>query len=130
MKKILFIIVGCIGLGLGAVGAVVPMLPAFPFLMLAAFCFARSSKKLDRWFKGTKLYKNNLETFVKGQGMTKKTKIKVMITVTVLMSIGFFMMFSKAIYVPCIILGCVWIFHILYFCFGVKTYKINENSTK
>lgn len=128
MKKILLIILGCIGLGLGAVGAVVPMLPAFPFLMLATVCFAKSSEKLDRWFKGTKLYKNNLETYVKGQGMTKKTKIKVMIMVTVLMSIGFVMMFSKAIYVPCIILGCVWIFHIVYFCFGVKTYKINENT--
>lgn len=126
MKKILLIIVGCLGVALGAIGAVVPMLPAFPFLMLAAVCFAKSSEKLDNWFKGTKLYKNNLETFVKGQGMTKKTKIKVMITVTVLMSIGFFMMFSKAIYVPCIILGCVWIFHILYFCFGVKTYKQKE----
>lgn len=128
MKKILLIILGCIGLGLGAVGAVVPMLPAFPFLMLATVCFAKSSEKLDRWFKGTKLYKNNLATYVKGQGMTKKTKIKVMIMVTVLMSIGFVMMFSKAIYVPCIILGCVWIFHIVYFCFGVKTYKINENT--
>lgn len=96
MKKILLIIVGCIGVGLGAIGAVVPMLPAFPFLMLAAVCFAKSSEKLDRWFKGTKLYKNNLESFVKGQGMTWKTKIKVMITVTLLMSIGFFMMFSKA----------------------------------
>ena len=123
MKKILLIILGCIGLGLGAVGAVVPMLPAFPFLMLAAVCFAKSSEKLDRWFKNTKLYKNNLETYVKGQGMTKKTKIKVMITVTVLMSIGFVMMFSKAIYVPCIILGCVWLFHIIYFAFGVKTYR-------
>lgn len=130
MKKILLIIVGCIGLGLGAVGAVVPMLPAFPFLMLAAVCFAKSSEKLDRWFKSTKLYKNNLETYVNGQGMTKKTKVKVMITVTVLMSIGFFIMFSKAIYVPCMILVGVWIFHILYFCFGVKTYKINENSSK
>ncbi|MBQ3160636.1 MAG: YbaN family protein [Oscillospiraceae bacterium] len=126
MKKILLIIVGCIGVGLGAVGAVVPMLPAFPFLMLAAVCFAKSSEKLDRWFKGTKLYKNNLETYVKGQGMTKKTKIKVMITVTVLMSIGFVMMFSKAIYVPCIILGCVWLFHIIYFAFGVKTYRPTE----
>lgn len=29
-------------------GAVIPMLPAFPFLMPAAFCFARSSEKLDR----------------------------------------------------------------------------------
>ena len=126
MKKILLIILGCIGLGLGAVGAVVPMLPAFPFLMLAAVCFAKSSEKLDRWFKNTKLYKNNLETYVKGQGMTKKTKIKVMITVTVLMSIGFVMMFSKAIYVPCIILGCVWLFHIIYFAFGVKTYRPTE----
>ena len=128
VKKILWIILGFIGLGIGAIGAVLPMLPAFPFLMLAAVCFAKSSEKLDRWFKSTKLYKNNLETYVKGQGMTKKTKIKVMITVTVLMSIGFVMMFSKAIYVPCIILGCVWIFHIVYFCFGVKTYKINENT--
>lgn len=126
MKKIILIIVGCIGLGLGAIGAVVPMLPAFPFLMLAAVCFVKSSEKLDRWFKGTKLYKNNLETYVKGQGMTWKTKIKVMITVTVLMTIGFVMMFSKAIYIPCIILGCVWLFHIIYFAFGVKTYKPTE----
>ena len=123
MKRIILIIVGCIGLGLGAVGAVVPMLPAFPFLMLAAVGFAKSSEKLDRWFKGTKLYKNNLESFVKGQGMTWITKIKVMITVTVLMSIGFVMMFMKGVYVPCIILGCVWIFHIVYFCFGVKAYS-------
>lgn len=126
MKKIILIIVGCIGLGLGAIGAVVPMLPAFPFSMLAAVSFAKSSEKLDRWFKGTKLYKNNLETYVKGQGMTWKTKIKVMITVTVLMTIGFVMMFSKTIYIPCIILGCVWLFHIIYFAFGVKTYKPTE----
>ena len=51
----------------------------------------------------TKLYKNNLETYVKGQDMTWKTKIKVMITVTLLMTIDFVMMFSKAIYIPCII---------------------------
>lgn len=121
--KIALVIVGCIGVGLGAVGAVVPMLPAFPFLMLAAVCFAKSSEKLDTWFKGTKLYKNNLETYVKGQGMTKKTKIKVMITVTFLMSFGFFMMFRKNLFIPCGILGAVWLFHILYFTFGVKNYN-------
>ena len=123
IKKIALVIVGCIGVGLGAVGAVVPMLPAFPFLMLAAVCFAKSSEKLDTWFKGTKLYKNNLETYVKGQGMTKKTKIKVMITVTLLMSFGFFMMFRKDLFVPCGILGAVWLFHILYFTFGVRNYN-------
>lgn len=128
MKKIILVIVGCIGVGLGALGAVLPILPAFPFLLLAAVCFAKSSDRLDRWFRGTKLYKNDLESFVKGQGMTRKTKIKVMITVTLLMSIGFTIMFSKEIYVPCIILGGVWLFHIIYFAFFVKTHRPQENT--
>ena len=70
IKKILYIIFGCISFGLGAVGAVLPVLPTFPFLIFAAFCFARSSKKLDKWFKGTKLYKNNLETYAPGLNFT------------------------------------------------------------
>ncbi len=122
IKKIVYIVVGCVGVGLGAIGAVVPMLPAFPFLMLAAFCFGRSSERLNNWFINTKLYKNNLESFVQGKGMTWKTKIRIMITVTVLMSIGFIMM--SRVPVGRIILACVWLFHILYFVFGVKTLKI------
>lgn len=122
IKKIFWVILGFIGLILGAIGAVLPMLPAFPFLLLAAFSFGKSSERLHTWFVGTKLYKNNLESYVKGQGMTRKTKIKIMITVTLLMSFGFFMMLRKALYIPCAILGGVWVFHIVYFLFGVKTY--------
>lgn len=121
IKKIIYIVVGCIGVGLGAVGAVVPMLPAFPFLLLAAFCFGRSSEKLNNWFINTKLYKNNLESYVQGRGMTWKTKIRIMITVTVLMSIGFLMMSNVP--VGRIVLAGVWLFHILYFIFGIKTLK-------
>ena len=121
LKKIIYIIIGCIGLALGAVGAVLPLLPAFPFLLLAAVCFGKSSERLNNWFVNTKLYKNNLESFVKGQGMTWKTKIKIMITVTVLMTIGFIMM--NQVVVGRIVLACVWVFHIIYFIFGVKTVK-------
>ena len=77
LKKGILIVVGCIGVGLGAVGAVMPLLPAFPFLLLAAICFGKSSERLNQWFINTKLYKNNLESFVKGQGMTWKTKIRI-----------------------------------------------------
>lgn len=108
-------------MGLGAVGSFLPVLPTFPFLMLAAFCFARSSEKLNNWFVNTKLYKDNLESYVKGQGMTRKTKIRIMVTVTVLMSIGFVMM--HAVTIGRIVLACVWVFHIIYFAFGVKTLK-------
>ncbi len=123
LKKILLVILGCVGLALGAVGAVLPLLPAFPFLLLAAFCFAKSSERLHNWFTGTKLYKNNLESYVKGQGMTWKTKIRIMITVTLLMSFGFIMMMLKQLFIPCAILAGVWVFHIVYFIFGVKTIK-------
>ena len=126
MKKILYVMLGCVGVGMGAVGAVVPMLPAFPFLMMATFCFARSSEKLDRWFKSTKLYKDNLEDFVAGRGMTKKTKVRIMVTVTLLMSIGFVMMGLKGIVTGCAVLGCVWLFHIIYFIFGIKTIPATE----
>lgn len=121
IKKILYIICGCIAMVLGTVGMVLPILPTVPFLMVSAFCFAKSSEKLNRWFKGTKLYKDNLEDFVAGRGMTRKTKIRIMVTVTLLMSIGFVMMGIKGITIGCIVLGCVWIFHVLYFCFAVKT---------
>ncbi len=123
-KKILYIILGCIGLGIGAIGAVVPILPAFPFLLLAAFCFARSSEKLHHWFISTKLYKDNLESYVAGKGMTKKTKVRIMVTVSILMSIGFIMM--HAVTVGRIVLACVWLFHMVYFIFGVKTIPVDD----
>lgn len=119
LKKLLYIALGCVGVGLGVLGAVLPMLPAFPFLLLAAFCFSRSSEKLHTWFIHTKLYQDNLADYIARRGMTKKTKIRIMITVTALMSIGFIMM--HAVPVGRIVLGCVWAFHILYFVFGIKT---------
>ena len=119
MKKILLITVGCVSLGVGTVGAVLPLLPAFPFLLLAAFCFGKSSERLHRWFTGTKLYKDNLESYVQGKGMTIRTKRKIVLTVTALMAFGFLMM--GRVPVGRVILVAVWVCHLLYFRFGVRT---------
>ena len=121
MKRILYIVLGCVGLVLGTIGAALSLLPSFPFLMMAAFCFARSSERLDRWFKSTKLQEDNLKDFVSGKGMTIKAKVRIMITVTLLMSIGFVMMGLKGIITGCVVLSVVWLFHIVYFVFGIKT---------
>lgn len=119
MKRIIYMTIGCIGAGLGAIGTFVPVLPTFPFLLLAAYCFGRSSERLNNWFINTKLYKDNLESYVAGKGMTKKTKMRIMTTVTILMSIGFIMM-SRVPVGRAILFG-VWAFHMVYFIFGVKT---------
>lgn len=117
MKKILYIFIGCISLGLGIIGVILPILPTFPFVLLAAFCFAKSSERLDGWFKNTKLYReNNIKN-----GMTKQAKIRIMCSVSLLMSIGFIMMGLRGIVVGNVVLLIVWIFHMAYFIFGVKT---------
>lgn len=117
MKKILYIFIGCISLGLGIIGVILPILPTVPFVLLAALCFAKSSERLDGWFKITKLYReNNIKN-----GMTKQAKIRIMCSVSLLMSIGFIMMGLRGIVVGNVVLLIVWIFHMAYFIFGVKT---------
>lgn len=121
-KKLFWTVLACISLGIGAVAAAIPLLPSFPFLLLAAFSFGKSSERLNRWFIGTRIYKNNLESYVKGKGMTKGAKIRLVITLTLFMGIGLAVMIPKALYIPSAILGVVWFFHIVYFMFVVKTY--------
>lgn len=120
VKRLIFLILGCICLALGCIGIVLPVLPTAPFFLATVFFFSQSSQKLHDWFLGTKLYKNNLESYVKGQGMTAGTKAKILTTVTALMAFGFYMMFRRSLYIPCGILACVWVAHLIYFLFGVK----------
>lgn len=126
IKKIVFIVLGCICLALGTVGVVLPILPTVPFYLATAFCFANSSERLHTWFVDTGLYKKHLQSYVEKRGMLLKTKINIITTVTLLMGFGFFMMARKSIWVPCIILAVVWVCHIIYFVFGVKTIKGDE----
>ena len=117
--KIIYLAAGLLALALGAVGVALPILPSTPFLLIAAFCFARSSQRLNTWFKGTKLYKKNLETFVRGQGMTRATKLRIITSVTVIMAIAFF--FMRGTNIGRICLAVVWAAHIIALCFFVKT---------
>ncbi len=91
--------------------------------LVTAYCFARSSKKLDEWFKGTGLYKKHLESFFQKKGMLPQTKAGILITVTILMGLGIFFMARKGIWVPCVVLAVVWTAHMIYFLFFVKTIK-------
>jgi hypothetical protein len=130
MKRLFFLILGCLCLALGCVGIVLPILPTVPFFLVTVFCFANSSQRLHDWFLGTKMYKNHLESFVKKEGMTVRTKATIITSVTLLMGFGFFMMARKGLTIPCVILAVVWVCHLLYFLLRVKTIRGGRISEK
>lgn len=50
--RVAYLITGLFALLLGGIGLFVPLLPTVPFVILAAFCFARSSSRLEQWLVG------------------------------------------------------------------------------
>lgn len=49
MIRTLWLVAGLVSLALGAAGVFLPLVPTVPFMLLAAFCFARSSERLHAW---------------------------------------------------------------------------------
>lgn len=119
--RLLFAAVGLVFFGLGAVGVFLPVLPTTPFLLVSAFCFAKSFPRLENWFKSTGLYKKYISAYTENRAMTVKAKVTVMATVTALMAFGFIMM--DALPAARALLCAVWLCHALYLTFRVKTIK-------
>ena len=119
--KIIYIIIGLLSLVIGFIGTILPMLPTFPFLILSAICFAKSSEKLNTWFINTNLYKNNLQTYVERKAMKMSVKIKIIIMITIFIGLSF-MIIPDSVIIR-LILVTVWLVHFVYFTFGVKTLK-------
>jgi len=79
--RIILIGMGFLFTGLGLIGIFIPLLPTTPFLLLAATCFARSSKRFYNWLLNNKLFGKYITSYLDGKGVPLSTKI---ISITIL----------------------------------------------
>jgi uncharacterized membrane protein YbaN (DUF454 family) len=87
------LVVGSVSLGLGAIGIFVPILPTTPFLLLAAACYLRSSKRMHDWLLGNKWFGEYIKNYQEGRGIPSNTKMAAIITLwaTIIFSAVFFL---------------------------------------
>ncbi|MFV0394422.1 MAG: YbaN family protein [Coprobacillaceae bacterium] len=115
-----YIALGFICLGVGAIGVVLPVLPTTPFLLLASFFLARGSTKFHNWLVETKLYKNHLHEFVQTRSMTLKTKWCILLPASFMLILAF--IFSP-IWHAQVLIVFAFLFKYYYFFFRIRTIK-------
>ncbi len=127
IRRFAWAIAGLVCFGLGSLGVVIPVLPTTPFLIMAAFCFTRSSRKINEWFKSTALYRNVLENYASRRAMTPAEKAKLLIPVTIVLFISFLLMANVPVGRAVVV--AVWVAHVAYFGFIVKTVRTQRVRT-
>ncbi|MFH2094441.1 MAG: YbaN family protein [Bacteroidota bacterium] len=75
VKKAILVFCGVLFVGLGFIGIVVPGLPTTPFMILAAFCFVKSSDKLYKWVTSNKLFGAKVKRFLDDRTLSLRSKI-------------------------------------------------------
>lgn len=92
MRKILvkYCLIGCgvVSVGLAILGAVLPLLPTTPFLLLAAACFARSSPDFHRKLLENRYFGEDLQRWERDKSISRKAKIKAMALISLTMSVS------------------------------------------
>jgi len=79
--RLFWLIVGLISLGLGAAGVILPLLPTTPFLLLAAFAFARSSPKLASWLDAHPQFGPLIKNWRDHGAISRRAKIAAMVVI-------------------------------------------------
>lgn len=123
--KALLIGLGFLCVAVGAVGVVVPVLPTTPFLLLASYFFAKGSKRFHDWFLSTRLYKRHLESFVESRAMTLKSKLSILLPVSALLILTFFLVDNLHVRILLVVL---FLGKYLYFFTRIRTVTPEEEQ--
>jgi len=113
-KRQLLLIAGTLSLAVGIVGIFVPILPTTPFLLLAAGCYLRSSRRFYNWLMGNRLFGAYIRNYLEGRGMPLKVKLFTIILLWATISISIWLVAKLLVTVILLIVAVGVTLHIIF----------------
>jgi len=98
--------------GLGLIGIFIPLLPTTPFLMLAAACYARSSKRFYDWLMNNRWFGRYLKNYREGRGISSKAKLISISLLWLTMALSGVIVNLLLVWVVLIVIAALVTFHI------------------
>ena len=86
-RRVLFLLAGLTSLALAIAGVFLPLLPTTPFLLVSAYCFSNSSKRLHAWLLNHKVFGGLIRDWE--QYGVIRTKVKVLATTSMLLLVSY-----------------------------------------
>jgi hypothetical protein len=88
VSRLFFLVLGLLSLALGAAGVFLPLLPTVPFVLLAAYCFARSEPRLARWIEEHERFGPHIRAWRASRSISRAGKRAAWIAFAVSASVG------------------------------------------
>jgi uncharacterized protein len=74
-KRTLLLVGGSLALVLAVIGAILPIMPTSPFLLLSAYCYARSSTRCHSWLTTNRLFGRYVTQMAQGRSLSPPLKV-------------------------------------------------------
>ena len=102
--RIILLLTGGLLTGLGVLGIFLPLLPSTPLFLLAALCWARSSRRFHHWLLHNRFFGGYVRDYLEKRGMTGRQKAASLVTLwgTILASA---LLFAEALWLRLLLLG-------------------------
>ncbi|GLP96907.1 YbaN family protein [Paraferrimonas sedimenticola] len=110
IKRSFYLVGGLLSLALGTLGVVLPLLPTVPFILLAAFCFARSSQRLNDWLHEHPWFAQALKDWEEKRAVNARLKKRafVVVLLSFSLSIAVVPLMWVKIMLACMCCGLLW----------------------
>ena len=88
LVKAVYLLIGLISLILGIIGAFLPILPTVPFILLAAYCFARGYPPLYHWLRDRSVFATSLQDWERERAISRAGKRKALLMMDVVFALA------------------------------------------